>query len=208
LALDGPGTSTRHAVMWAGLFCFAVAWLALGLGAAQFRRPSYDRMLSWLVVAMPLAGYLWMAGGNGFKPVNYLHEPSFRTLLAPLLPLIFGVTVLITGIRRRTRAPLIAFMICMACFAFELRHLIGAPLEARLIVWGCIALVAAVILDRALRKPRSGITSAKLADDEGAMDLLELAGAAVIAPRAAPEHASGVEQGEGRFGGGGSSGRY
>ena len=66
-------------------------------------------------------------------------------------------------------------------------------------------------LDRYLRQPRNGVTSAKLTDREGPLDLLQTAGAAVLAGRAAPEGpaaAPAVTPGEGRFGGGGASSSY
>jgi len=41
------------AAIAACVFCFSAAAMALALGRLQFRRPSYDRVLDWLVVAMP-----------------------------------------------------------------------------------------------------------------------------------------------------------
>jgi len=99
-------------------------------------------------------------------------------------------------------------MICIACLAIELRKLTGLALQARLILWGCIALVAAVLLERYLRRPRAGITSQKLGDSEGALSLLEIAGAATLTPPVLAAPADGVAPGEGRFGGGGASGSY
>ncbi|MGC1521970.1 MAG: hypothetical protein WA803_10565, partial [Steroidobacteraceae bacterium] len=98
----------------AGTFCFAAAALALWAGGIEFRRPSHDRMLDWLVVIMPLSGYLWLAEGSA--------APWW---LARWLLALLGAAALIVGIRRRTHAPLIAFMVCTACMAYELRHLTG-----------------------------------------------------------------------------------
>ena len=114
--------------------CFAAALIALAAGAAQFERPSHDRMLDWLVVVMPLTGYLWLAGGR-------LHEgpggpAPFATVagaLALAAPAILGVLALVAGLGRRSHAPLFAAMVCVACLGYELRHLSGLPLEARLI---------------------------------------------------------------------------
>ena len=74
-----------------------------------------------------------------------------------------------------------------------------------------LALVAGVTLERHLREPRSGLTSASLTKGEGPLDLLQIAGSALLAHRAAPEPQSaapGFEGGGGKFGGGGASGRY
>jgi hypothetical protein len=178
--------------IWAGVFCYAIAWLALGLGARIFRRPSYDRMLNWLVVFMPLAGYMWLHGNR----------------FAALLPLAYGIVAFIAGIQRRTHAPLLASMICMACVAYEFRHAMGLPLEAQLILEGCVALAIAVTLNRFLRQPRAGITSQRLSDGDDRLNLLELAGAAAIAPGARTAPASAPGTSDGRFGGGGASGSY
>jgi hypothetical protein len=66
-------------------------------------------------------------------------------------------------------------------------------------------------LDRYLRQPRNGLTSAPLDSREGPLDLLQTAGAAVLAQRTAPESPPSrptVTPGEGQFGGGGASGNY
>ncbi len=83
--------------------------------------------------------------------------------------------------------------------------------ETWLIVYGLAALVAGLALDRYLRPPRNGFTSAALTRREGPLDLLQTAGAAVLAQRAAPElprPEPPVTPGGGRFGGGGASGSY
>jgi hypothetical protein len=84
-------------------------------------------------------------------------------------------------------------------------------METWLIACGLVALVAGLALDRYLREPRNGLTSASLAKGEGPLDLLQVAGTALLAHRATPEVPSaepGFEGGGGRFGGGGASGRY
>ena len=81
-------------------------------------------------------------------------------------------------------------------------------LEARLIIWGGVALAAAVALERWLRRPRRGITSSKLRDREGAMGLLELAGAVALTPQSPAPQARGIAPGGGEFGGGGASGSF
>jgi hypothetical protein len=100
---------------------------------------------------------------------------------------------------------------CVACLAMELRLATTLATETWLILYGLAALVAGVALDRYLRQPRNGLTSAPLDSREGALDLLQTAGAAVLAQRTAPESPPSrptVTPGEGQFGGGGASGNY
>ncbi|MBV9175326.1 MAG: hypothetical protein JOZ81_35165, partial [Chloroflexi bacterium] len=54
LALDA-------APIGASLACYGLGLAALVAGAYRFQRPTNDSMLDWLVVAMPVAGYLWSA---------------------------------------------------------------------------------------------------------------------------------------------------
>ena len=78
-------------------------------------------------------------------------------------------------------------------------------------LYGLAALLAGVALDRYLRSPRNGFISAALTHREGPLDLLQTAGAAVLAQSTAPELPRSeppVAPGGGRFGGGGASGSY
>jgi hypothetical protein len=194
---------------WASLYCYAVALVALILGARQLRRPAHDHMLDWLVVVMPLAGYLWSAYSGLFSAgINYLYQPSIAELFVVLTPLLFAALSLTLGLRRRTHAPLLACMVCIACVAYELRGISGLSLEQRLILWGCVTLIGAVILDRYLRTPRRGITSQPLSAEASAWELLQLAGAAVTTPAQPSPQQPGYEGGGGKFGGGGAGGHY
>jgi len=92
-----------------------------------------------------------------------------------------------------------------------LRPAVPVAPETWLIAWGLMALIAGVTLDRYLRNPRSGLTSASLTRGEGPLDLLQVAGTALLAQRAAPapSPAEPTFHGHGgEFGGGGASGRY
>ncbi|MBK7903165.1 MAG: hypothetical protein IPJ97_09645 [Proteobacteria bacterium] len=51
----------------------ALALLALVLGAREYRRPSHDRMLDWLVATLPVAGYAHPATWNAY---GALHVPG------------------------------------------------------------------------------------------------------------------------------------
>jgi hypothetical protein len=70
-----------------------------------------------------------------------------------------------------------------------------------------LLLALAAALDRLLRTPRAGVTSKRLAS-KGPLDLLPMAGVAVLAPQARADVATGVEGQGGGFGGGGASGQY
>ncbi len=192
-------------------FGLALAALALALGAREYRRPSHDRMLDWLVVTLPLAAYeqhaTWSLSPVVSDPIGSAGgRPATMAML-----LVLGVALLVVGLRRRRHAPLLGFMACVACLAVELRFATTLATETWLILYGLAALVAGVALDRYLRRPRNGLTSAALETREGPLDLLQTAGAALLAQRTSPGPPSAepaVTPGEGRFGGGGASGRY
>jgi len=192
-------------------FGCALAALALALGAREFRRPSHDRMLDWLVATLPVTAYAqhaaWSFNAGGFADVGV---PSGR-LATSLLLLALGTALLLAGLRRRRHAPLLGFMGCVACLAVEFRFATALATETWLVFCGLAALVAGVALDRYLRQPRNGLTSVALTGRDDPLDLLQTAGAALLAERTArelspPEPA--FTPGGGRFGGGGASGSY
>jgi hypothetical protein len=189
----------------------ALAAFALVLGARDYRRPSHDRMLDWLVATLPIAAYVQHATWS-LNPVvsGPLGSAGGRPATMAML-LVLGIALLVVGLRRRRHAPLLGFMACVGCLAVELRLATTLATETWLILYGLAALVAGVALHRYLRRPRNGLTSAALETREGPLDLLQTAGAALLAQRAttgAPPAEAGVTPGEGRFGGGGASGRY
>jgi hypothetical protein len=188
------------AAVIAGAFCFAAAALALWAGSIEFRRPSYDRMLDWLAAIMPLSGYLWLAEGSAS---TYFPAHASLCLLAP-----FAAAALIVGIRRRTHAPLIAFMVCSGCMAYELRNVTGLSAEARLILWGGAAFLLTLGVGKYLRTPRGGVSSNREAEDDEFSDLLQLAGAGGLAPQSPHGSLAEFKGGGGAGGGGGASGTY
>ena len=209
---QGAGHGAVSGATLAGLCCFLSAALALALGSVPYRRPSVDRMLDWLVALMPLGGYLWLEvrGSQGITR-EFLRHPSLVGLLPLVLTASLGAVALAAGIRRRRHAPLIAFMGCVACLAYEVRNLSGLALEVRLILWGVVALAVALALDRALRTPRQGITSRSVGRDPQGLALLQLAGAGALTPPAPPSAAApgaAFRGGGGQFDGGGASGGY
>jgi hypothetical protein len=192
-----------------GLLCYAVALLALIAGAYRFRRPSHDLMLEALVVVMPVAGYLWFASRHGLWTATDYRHATPSAWLVPICSLGFAAIALITGLRRRAHAPLVAFMLCVACAAYELRALTGLPLEARLIVWGCALLVVSMAVERYLRVARGGITSRQLRETADPAGILGIAGSAVLTPQSPPAQATpSFQGGGGGFSGGGASGKY
>ena len=194
----------------ASLFCAGMAALALLAGARAYTRPSHDRMLDALVIVMPLAAFAWAIASQGspFTP-EVLRHPTLPALLPVLLPFGFAIAGFVTGLVRRSHAPLIAMLGCKLCLAYELRAMTGLALPWRLVLWGTLALVAALVIDRLLRKPRRGITTASVGDGEAGLPLLQIAGAAALArPDAPPPAASSYQGGGGGFGGGGASGKF
>jgi drug/metabolite transporter (DMT)-like permease len=189
----------------------ALAATALALSAREYRRPSHDRMLDWLVAVLPITAYARYASLGALGALDTANATgATRPLVVALLSAV-GAALLATGLRRRRQAPLWGFLGCVAALAVELRAAVPVAPETWLISCGLIALFAGVALDRWLREPRNGLTSQPLTHREGPLDLLQLAGAALLAQRSTPAPRpveAGFEGGGGRFGGGGASGGY
>lgn len=208
----GPDPSQAEAAhLWAGWACYAAAALALALGRRVWQRPSHDRMLDWLVVVLPVAAYLHLAGRSW---MGFAWEQETKVSWTAVLALFALAAVSIAlALRRRTHAPLISAAGCAVCLAYELRHVTGMPLYGRLILWGSVALVVSHMLERYLRIPRAGITSRPLADQDAVFDVAQIASMAVTTPASrasvsAPSAEPAVQGRGGGFGGGGASGQY
>lgn len=189
----------------------ALAATALLLGARDYQRPSYDRMLDWLVATLPIATYAHYASWGALMAAYGPGHGGTSRIAAIALLSALAVAMLRTGLRRRRHAPLWGFLGCVAGIALELRGAFALAPETWLIACGLAALVAGVMLERYLRQPRNGITSASLTQREGPLDLLQIAGTALLAKHVAPESRPAeatFEGGGGRFGGGGASGSY
>jgi hypothetical protein len=192
-------------------FGCALAALALVAGAREVQRPSHDRMLDWLVATLPVAAYASHATYSLAAGLLDVGAGSTARLATVALLLVLGVALLAAGLRRRRHAPLLGFMGCVACLAVELKFAMSVATETWLLICGFSALVAAAVLDRYLRRPRNGLTSAALTDGEGALDLLQTAGTALLARHTSRDFATPettFTAGGGRFGGGGASGNY
>jgi hypothetical protein len=193
----------------ASLLCYGLAAAALAGGGRTFQRPAYERMLDWLVVAMPVAGYLWAAHWTAGLPAHdYYRDHSLHALYTPVAPLAFSIAALVVGVRRRTHAPLLAALLGIACVAFELRGLTGWSLEVRFMVWGAALLLAALLVDRALRAPLRGVTSRRIGEGSGAQDVLELAAGPALRHHGPEAPAETFKGGGGQYGGGGAGGRF
>ena len=189
----------------------AIAAAALALGTREFRRPSHDRMLDWLVATVPVAAWSQYARWSALDATQVVTSDGTGRPVAIVLLLALGAAMLWSGLRRRRQAPLWGFLGCVAGLAVELHGALPLANETWLILCGLVALVAGVALERYLREPRNGLTSAPLTTREGPLDLLQIAGTALLAKRAGPEAPtaeSTFEGGGGRFGGGGASGSY
>lgn len=201
---DALDAATTRGFTWIAL-ALAMTVLALVLGDREYRRPSYDRMLDWLVATLPIAG-TWVLYVPWVRWTAATYDPGrlwFVFLLASA-----GVVLLQVGLRRRRHAPLLGCLGCLAGLAAELRFVTAIPLELRLVLGGLVLLAIGVALDRYLRQPRRGITSIALSDHEYPLDLSQMVGATVLGRGAMPEPAPATSEGGGRFGGGGASGTF
>jgi hypothetical protein len=195
-SLFGGGLNTAEA----GVACAALAVAALIAGARQWRRPAHDWMLDALVITMPWLAYAWLiAYGWGAAPR--------LTYAALALALGFFAVNLFIGVRRRQHAPLIGALGNLGCAGYALHRLLPWPLHWQLVAAGAALLAVALLLERGLRHRSAGLTSRPLAEPEG-LDLLQMAGAASLAPTPGAPAAAGVEGKGGGFGGGGASGQY
>lgn len=195
------------------LVCVAIALLSLVLGARRFERPSHDRMLDQLVVVMPVFAYLPLGSLPYLAKLPIGMELDLSGLPATMLGVrlvLLGCAGLFlwTGLRRRTHAPIIAALLCVLCLVVDLHAVIGLSLRWQLVLWGSVALAASVVLDRWLRKPRNGITTADVGDDAESPIFPDIARAALLTPLHAPASSTPYEGGSGGFSGGGASGRY
>lgn len=200
----GPGTTT----IVAGC---ATAVAALVIGRREFSRPSVDRMLDWLVATLPIAAFAQAPGWIDVGDTSAVVPGAVMRLVRVLLPAALGAVMLTAGLARRRHAPIVGFMGCVVCVAIELHRIFPLPTETRMLVWGSATLFVGMALDRYLRKPRDGITSARMTEREGPLEILQTAGVAALTHGSAAAPAAGeptLKPGGGRYGGGGASGRY
>ncbi|HXC58862.1 MAG TPA: hypothetical protein VN645_06075 [Steroidobacteraceae bacterium] len=186
----------------AGIFCAALAVIALVLGGRMWRRPAHDHILDGLVMLMPWLSYVWLQGHFW-----YIDPLLRRALPALAVACAFFVVNCVVGVRRRQHAPLIGALGGLACICHGLALVVHWPLHWKMIVSGAVLLAAAVLLDRRLRHARDGITSQAQVEPAG-LDLVQLAAAAHLTPVPATHAEAAVHGQGGSFGGGGASGRF
>lgn len=201
-ALAGFGAASTTAAC-------AVAAGALFAGGRTYARPSTDRTFDALVAGLPLAG-LVLGGNSGVaRDLVGAGLRSGTSLTVSIVLLAFAALAAATGVRRRRHAPLYGAMFAAAAALANARVVLGGFDEAWLVGVGLVSLAGAVALDRWLREPRDGFTSAKLTSGEGLADLVQLAGVTTMrAPDAPAGAAPDVTPGGGRYGGGGASGSF
>lgn len=185
----------------AAVFCCVLAVAALVAGGRAWQRPAHDRMLDGLVILMPWVAHGWVIQARGAAVSAHA--------IALCLALAFLGLHMSTGLRRRRHAPLIAAAGNLACAGWALHGLLDWPVHIELMVAGALLLGVAMVIDRLLRGRESGISSGP--DEDAALELAQLAGAAGLGHAAAPAGTSapaGYAGQGGEFGGGGASGRF
>lgn len=210
-AIPGAAEDYSRSFFMAFMLAFAVALVALALGARMYRRPSHDRMLDWLVATLPMAACVNLASWNYLASSTGVSLGGIGWPVRVAILLVAGTVLLVTGVRRRRHAPLIGFLACLMGLAIELRFAARMGNEAWLLTCGLAVLVAGAVLDRYLRNRRHGVTSAPPDRGDELLDSLQAAGATVVAQHSAPgrlPEESAMSGGGGRFGGGGASGTY
>jgi hypothetical protein len=183
----------------ASLFCIVAAAAAWLPSARSWRRPAHDAMCDGLVILMPWCACAW------FGALAWNARPLLNWIWLAMALVLFAVDLLM-GTRRRTHAPLIAALGCAAFAALALHRLLHWPTHWQLIADGAVVLAIAIIMERRLRHHEVGITS-KALENVPAVDLVQLAGAAHLAPSPAAPPEGFHGQGGG-FAGGGASGRF
>ena len=183
----------------------AVATLALAAGGRRFERPSTDRMLDWIAIGVPAAA--WISGNGWAAVVPSTGAPTTANLPPIAMLAALSTAAVLTGLRRRRHGPLLCGMLAGACAAVEIARSTGWPAEVLLIGGGLLVLMVGAMLDRRLRKPWRGYTSAPLDESAGSLDLLGAALAGAQLPAAGGPAPTEPGRG-GRFGGGGASGGY
>jgi hypothetical protein len=209
-----PPSRLLASVAGAGALAFALgcggATIALAAGSRTYRRPSQDHMLDWLVVVLPLAGYLRRSQGEPWRSVASVPSSTHAHAVTALVLAGLALVMVAVALRRRRHAPLLAGLGCITCAIVEATRLVPWPIEVCLIVAGLLAIALAAVVDRRLRDVQHGVTSARIEAADSVIDLLQTAGTSLVTPRLAeaPELGTAPSGQGGRFGGGGASGDY
>jgi hypothetical protein len=203
--------AARHSAALAIVASAATGLAAAVATTAVWRRSSTGRLVDFVAVVAPLAGFVV---GRTFLP----WRPSdVRSSDAGVVAVFLALALLdlVVGIRYRVRAPLIAAAVALALALVEAHDFVRLSLEAELILGGLTALATASLLLRALRGRTTGIVATTVDEPElaEAVQTVTMLGTAVAPGHGAPH--PGAQPGPepppergGRFGGGGASDRF
>jgi hypothetical protein len=185
---------------------FVLAALALVLLLREWQRPSYDAMLEWLVVTMPILGYVALTANRvvtGGDAGDWKGVP----LVVPIFVAIAAGSAVV-ALRRRLQPPLLVAIFSVGVVLFECRDFVSAPVEWKLIGAGAVVLAAAIVAERRLRDRDHGITSKKLGESSDMRLLEAVGGLALAGPATKAPSDSSLHPGGGSFGGGGASSNF
>lgn len=180
---------------WLAAFITALVFAIAALFALRrvWQRPSTERVLSAMIIVMPIAA----AYATGERLSRWW----------AIAHLILAAINLACGVRWRHHAPLIAAFVNLVIVAVEWHDLVDINAEWLLIAAGIALLVVAAAIVRKLRERTEGIvvTPDTLTSLDDALPILVAATAAPVAQTApADEHRGGG----GSFGGAGASGQF
>lgn len=200
VALAIASASGERTVALVAAVAYAIVGVAaLVAGARPWRRPSYARAVDLLLVVAPAATYVcWLIA----------ERPA-----AVALPAALGVAALAGGFRRRWQAGVWAAITAGACAVHAAWDALAMAPYWKLILLGAVLLGGGLMAERALRRPRGGITSRRIGAEGALPEVIEAAvvarlGAATSDLPPAPAGAQAVQGQGGEFGGGGATGRF
>lgn len=172
------------------LAALVIATIAVPALLRTWRRPSTEWLWIALAIVTPVAG-------------DFTADEVWRNVTI-ILYSAFGLVTLALAIRKRHHALLLSAGVALSIAAIELGRILTIPFEAKLALGGAALLAGSWIVSRALRDRTTGIvvTPSKLTPFD---DAVELAGT-VSLPQ--PEFEPARDEGGGKFGGGGATGRY
>ena len=174
-----------------------------------WQRPSTERLFAGLALVIPVAGYVATLVQRIFKSGKFPTSVPVAIVLAAT-----AVVLLIAGIAWRDRILLISGTLCCALAAIELRDVIAAPAEAKLIAAGAIVVIIAISISRALRNATRGfvVTPVRAAAYDEA---IQIAGIISLAPHghappqdSGPDLADSTSPTDKSFGGAGAGGGF
>jgi len=174
----------------AALVIATLAALAL---LREWRRPSTEWLWIAMAITLPIAGV-------------FTADARWRTMTMAIYAA-YGALAFGLGLLKRHHALLLSGASGLVIAAIDASEMMAAPLETKLAAGGAFLLVTAFIAQRALRARTTGIvvTPASLTRVD---DALAIAGALSAPTGTRIEQSEARPQGEGSFGGAGTTGDY